>query len=118
MHGDYPHLSKNKRDVSIHGWWKVKPDSQNCPEYAHVEVWLQVNWCDIFGNCMWVTLDNNTKRVRAGGGSDRRTNARHECASKDWIGYRNVVDVDLEDVPDLPNKLKITRDVECYSNYP
>ena len=118
MHGDYPHVSKNNRDVSIHGWWDVNPGSQNCPEYADVEVWLKVNWCDIFGNCMWVTLDNNTNRVRAGGGSGHRTNARYECASEDVIGYQNVVDVDLEGVPDLPNKLKTTRNVKCCPNYP
>ncbi len=119
MEGDYPHLSNHRREVSTHGWWEIESDNQNCPEYAYVEVWLQANWCDFITGCRWITLAHQEKRIREGGGSGRRTTARYDCASNELlVGYRNVVDVDLVGVPDLPNKLKITREVECYPDYP
>lgn len=76
--GDYPHRSSTGFAASAHGWWKDRSPG-SCPEYADVEVTLQAHLC--FGNphgrkhCWWDTLDHQEQRIRAEGGSGRRTTA-------------------------------------------
>ncbi len=112
---DNPHRSSTGFAVSAHGWWeeKSRPKGQ-CPEFADVEAWLHVVWCDILTGCRWVLLDNQEKRVREGGGSNKRTTVRYDCASSEVVGYRIKVDVDLVNAPDLPNWVTRKSDVRCY----
>ncbi len=112
---DNPHRSSTGFAVSAHGWWNEtsRPKGQ-CPEFADVEARLQVAWCDDFTGCRWITLAKKEKRVREGGGSSNRTAVRFDCASTRVVGYRNVVDVDLVGMPDLPNRATREQDVRCY----
>ena len=111
--GDNPHVSRTGNEVSVHGWWTIDSDSGPCPTYADVEVWLQGWYCIEGVTCWWRTIDEDEKRVRAGGGAGNRTNARAFCVSDKVTGFRNVVDVDLVGVSDPPDKLYIIADVPC-----
>lgn len=35
---DNPHLSRNRTDVSGHGWWRIRAGT--CPTHARVKSWL------------------------------------------------------------------------------
>jgi len=117
--GDYPHLSSTGTDASAHGWWEDNSPGQ-CPEYADVDIILQARMCYyengvLTDRCYWDSLKRKKKRLRAGtGGSGRRVNVRHNCASTETIGYRSVIDVDLVGVPDGIGKLYRTNNVDCF----
>lgn len=114
---DRPHRSG--QEVSVHGSWKAKnPD--DCPLYADVEVQLQAHWCNDPMDCDWVTIADAEKRVLSGGGRGKRATARRSCTPTPGklTGYRNVVDVDLVGVPDLPGKAYNIYNLECTPNYP
>ena len=115
--GDNPHLSSTGFAVSAHGWW-IDNSPGSCPEYADVEVTLQAWSCygDPNGShhCLWETLDHKEKRIRAGGGSGRRTTARHDCVSYQQVSYRSIIDVDLVGIWDGPYKAYRYNNVACY----
>ena len=116
--GDNPHLSSTGFAASAHGWWLDHSDG-DCPEYADVEVWLQAKLCYYIDSepqyCWWDTVDRNEERIRAGGGSGRRTTARHDCVSNQTVAYRSIVDVDLVGTWDGPGVwISIAVDVDCY----
>ena len=112
---DNSHRSSTGFAVSAPGWWnETSTPKGQCPEFADVWARLQVAWCDDLTGCRWITLDKQEKRVREGGGSSKRTTVRFDCASSRVMGYRNVVDVDLVGMPDLPNRATRQNDVQCY----
>ena len=115
--GDNPHLSSSGFAASAHGWW-VDLSPGECPEYADVEVWLQAHLCYYIGSepqfCWYDTLDHKEKRIRAGGGSGKRTTVRHNCVSSQTVGYRSIIDVDLVGVWDGPGKTYKYADLPCY----
>ncbi len=112
---DNPHCSSTEFAVSAHGWWNEtsRPKGQ-CLEFADVEARLQVAWCNDFTRCRWITLDKQERRVREGGGRGRHTTVRFDCASSRVVEYRNVVDVDLVGMLDLPNRVIREQDVQGY----
>ena len=110
---DDPHWSDGKTTISVHGSWLKKPGT-SCPTYANVDTYLQANWCNPFG-CSYVTIAEDHRDVRAGGGSGRRGNARNECSGSDLTGYRGAVDIDLigqDDPPGLTYSNKF--DFNCH----
>lgn len=110
------HWSSGSTQLSVHGWWEVVSGSTGCPSHAFVETMMQGVWCDFrIGACWWKKVDKQEKRVRPGGGSNRRSNARTTCLNNDEVSFRSVIDVDLEGMSDPPTKLR-TRRVEfnCY----
>lgn len=97
--GDYVHISSTAPPAaSAHGWW-VYPEPTDLQ--ADVTVQLQVNraggWVNVGGP--------GVERVRAGGGSANRSNARVECAGPADTQWRSVVDVDVVGHIDSPGKL-------------
>ena len=109
--GDNPRVTRRGNEVSVHGWWTI--NSGSCPTHADVEVWLQGWYCMEGFGCWWRTINEDEKRIRAGGGAGKRTNVRAFCVSNHVTGFRNVVDVDLVGVSDPPDKLYITANVPC-----
>ena len=113
--GDWPHLSRNNKDVSADGYW-VDDSSGQCPQYADVEVWIEAHRCTLpdYGHCWWEIIANNKERVRASDPGGKRVNARRPCATFEETGYRTVVDVDLVGESDPPdNTYSIPRNVDC-----
>lgn len=113
---DNIHLTNNRTEVSVHGWWLKLND--DCPAKADVWVELQA-WSCVFWygswNCSWYTLDRSpTKRVFSGGGSGNRVNARNECASRSMVTFRSVVDVDIPGEVDSSEKWYKKRSLACY----
>ena len=116
--GDYPHRSSTGFAVSAHGWWLDRSPGE-CPEYADVRVTLQARVCEHYGThteiCSWDTLgEPAVERIRAGGGSGKRTTARHDCASDQAVSYRSIIDVDLVGIWDGPGRLYAHKNVDCY----
>lgn len=104
--GDYAHGSKSAGEVSAHGWWwnLISPPTL-CPAYADVEVWLQAVWTDGWGNYYWVTVADNTQRIRPKNiYTQDWTNARVSCVSSGVVGFRSIIDVDLVDWSDPPDQ--------------
>lgn len=92
--GDEPHTTSG--EVSAHGWWVISGGS-NCPDKAKVRNKLQAYACMGKRVCGWVTQKTGSKySVYAGSGSGKRSNARTACRSSKLVGWRNLVDVDLE----------------------
>ena len=98
---DNPHISSTAPDAaSVHGWWLV--NGGECPSTATVSVALQGFWCDSFG-CRWITVATGVGSHVAGGGGGNRTTARRPCSSTArLVGWRGLVDVDLDGVVDPP----------------
>ena len=113
---DWPHVSRNGRDTSVHGWWE-DDSSFGCPRYADVTVLLQAHWCHVpaRGQCWWQTIAYNKQRVRARDHGGQRVNARDYCRpATALVGYRGVVDVDLVGQSDPPDKVyTIPRNLLC-----
>ena len=105
---DNPHVSYN--EASVHGWWIKK--NNRCPSKADVTVWLQAAWRSGW-TCMWITLDSDKERIRAGGGRGKRVNARDACHSNELTLYRNVVDVDIPGTIDPPNVKTMVKQIPC-----
>ena len=109
-HSDKIHWSSGNTQLSMHGWWTIVPGSSGCPTRADVETMLQGVWCDFrIGACWWKKVNEQEKRVRAGGGAVKRSNARTSCVSTDEASLRSVIDVDLVGMPDPPGKLRCQR---------
>ena len=115
--GDYPHRSSQGFAASAHGWWTHSSPGA-CPTHADVEVTLQGYLCTRYPSgaeeSRWNTLDHQESRILAGGGSGRRTTARHNCISSQTVSYRSIIDVDLVDVWDGWFKKYVRNDVDCY----
>lgn len=110
-HSDNPHKSGN--EVSVHGWWTKSPGS-SCPRYAYVTVELEAYYCHWRSGCWWVAQSVNSDRVRSGeGGRGRRVAARFPCVSNNLVGWRSIVDVDLEGQIDMPLIVSRAANVEC-----
>lgn len=76
--------------------WRNKSGTGTCPSKATVTVYLQAWYCNPYPiNCYWATLTVGQADVYAGGGSGKWANARWACASKNTVGWRGFVDVDL-----------------------
>lgn len=114
-HGDDPHLSSSNDAVSAHGWWTVSGITWGCPEYADVEVQLQVWLCNVYNpnDCYWKTLNKSESRIRPGGGAGRRTTARILCSTSSEIGYRSIIDVDLVGQSDPDDNVYKSANVRC-----
>lgn len=95
---DKPHLSRNRTDASIHGWWI--DENGKCPDKANVDITLQAYWCDNVFGCQWRTVDTGSSDVRARNAGGKRANARQTCATFETISWRGDVDVDLIGVND------------------
>jgi hypothetical protein len=104
QHVDDVHVTRG--EASVHGWWS-KTTASDCPDKAKVKVWLQAWGCGSSG-CTWVTIDEN--RQSRNPGSSRRVNVRDTCSATTRIGWRGVVDVDLEWLVD-PSELTYGRSV-------
>ena len=98
---DNPHISSTAPDAaSVHGWWLVT--GGECPSTATVSVALQGYWCDFFG-CRWITVATDVGSHAEGGGGGNRTTARRTCSDTSRpVGWRGLVDVDLDGVIDPP----------------
>ncbi len=112
---DDPHLSSTRDAVSAHGWWEIPGVDWGCPDYADVEVKLQVWSCNVLdpNDCYFKTFSERDLRVLAGGGSGKRTTARIPCSMSGPIGYKSIVDVDLVDRSDPNDKEVATENVHC-----
>lgn len=97
---DWPHISANGLDASVHGWWTTTTPSK-CPATAKSTAYLQASWCSSFG-CQWVTVANGSGLIsHPGGGAGRRDNARVRCVSRSVkVAFRGGTDVDLVGVND------------------
>ena len=87
--GDYVHISSTApRTASGHGWWtKGESDATE----ADVTIQLQIN-----RNGTWAGVGSpGKKRVKPGGGSANRANARVVCTDTSTHEWRSVVDTDL-----------------------
>ncbi|WP_300011905.1 hypothetical protein [Pseudonocardia sp.] len=95
--GDNVHLSRTPPPTaSGHGWW-LRGSSD--AELADVTVQLQV-----LNNGNWVDVGPpGRKRVKPGGGSANRANARYLCANSLQVNWRSVIDVDLVGYADSSN---------------
>lgn len=79
-------------------WEQTYPEPTDL--LADVTVQLQVNRAG-----SWVDVGQlGSERVRAGGGSANRANARVECAGPADTEWRSIVDVDIVDHIDSPGK--------------
>lgn len=110
---DDPHWSNNNTSISVHGYWQKRSGS-SCPTFANVDTYLQANWCNPFG-CSYVTIDSDSRDVKAGGGSGWRGNARNGCSDSRLVSYRGAVDIDLigqNDPPGLTYSKKL--DFNCW----
>lgn len=97
--GDYVHISSTPpRSASAHGWWTYPTKTELV---ADVEVQLQIR-----RGGRWVDVGTpGVERVRPGGGSSNRSNARVPCLSSADTERRSVVDVDIVGRLDNPGKL-------------
>ncbi|MCY3570130.1 MAG: hypothetical protein F4Y69_12200 [Chloroflexi bacterium] len=86
-----------------------------CPEYADVEVHLQVWLCNVYNpnDCHWKTLNRSESRIRPGGGAGRGTPARIRCSTSAAIGYRSIIDVELVGQSDPDDKVYKSTNVRC-----
>ena len=109
---DNPHISRNRTDVSGHGWWNAIAGT--CPSHARVQSWLYQWTCDAIGNnCSWIEIDDDDRTLLPGGGAGKRTNVRRTCASSSSTGYKNLVDVDLIGFIDPPTQFYRIKNVNC-----
>lgn len=95
---DDVHMSRNRTDISVHGWWR--PLNDECPERARVWVALQVYRCGTVSEgiiCYWHTVDKSKPKLLwpGNGNSAARVNARFTCVTKRAVSWRAVVDVDI-----------------------
>jgi hypothetical protein len=97
--GDYVHISSTPpRSASAHGWWTYPTKTE---QVADVSVQLQVR-----RGGTWVDVGvAGVERVRSGGGSANRSNARVTCLTTADTEWRSVVDVDVVGRWDNPGKL-------------
>ena len=97
--GDYVHISSTPPpSASAHGWWTYGKETDL---KADVTVQLQVNQ-----GGTWVDVGRaGVERVRPGGGSVNRSNARVPCRTFESTEWRSVIDVDIIGVLDTPEKL-------------
>ncbi|MEV0845502.1 hypothetical protein AB0J21_06355 [Streptomyces sp. NPDC049954] len=86
---DNPHVSKNKVDMSGHGWW----DKGDCSN----------NRAKVF-NCVYEYFTDHSwrqqacspaKELKPGGGSSNRTVARFKCRTCAQTSWRDHVEVDV-----------------------
>jgi hypothetical protein len=106
--GDYVHVSNTPPlAASAHGWWTYAKETDL---KADVTVQLQVN-----RGGTWVDVGRpGVERVRPGGGSANRSNARVPCVTTESTEWRSVIDVDIVGVIDTPDKLYTTpRRLNC-----
>lgn len=114
-YGDHVHISSTAPPtVSAHGWWKFEPgfgpngpptafmgNSSTAGVLADVTVQLQIN-----ANGNWVDAGPPArKRLRPGGGSTSRANARFVCKNTAKHQWRSLVDADLVGHNDTPEQL-------------
>lgn len=90
--GDDPHVTRG--EVSSHGWWEIVVNN-GCSEKAKVKTRLQAWGCVLVVGCGWVT-EKTSIATSIKPGTARRANVRVACASTKIVGWRNLVDVDLE----------------------
>lgn len=110
---DRPHISANQRDVSVHGWWHYY--SGNCKK-ATVQLWLYHYRCVPDTNqCHWAfTAYDRVKEMPKKAPLYARANARYPCESfARKVGFKAVVDVDIDDLSDPPDRASIVEDVYC-----
>ena len=90
--GDNPHVSSG--EASSHGWWVIV-DNNGCSAKAKVKTRLQAWGCLSGIGCGWTTVKTGpSKSIKPG--TSLRANVRVACASTKKVGWRNLVDVDLE----------------------
>lgn len=105
--GDHVHVSSTPpATASGHGWW-MDPLGKHKNVKAKVTVWPQTRH-----GSTWKTVAEGAKKVKAGGkgASSRRANARKTCENRNTTQWRSVIDVDLIDIADSPEKA-VTRTV-------
>lgn len=101
--GDHVHVSSTPPPTaSGHGWW-LDPFNKHRSVKATVTVWLQAK-----DGGRWVTVAKGARRVKSGGGSSRRADARKRCENRERTQWRSVIDVDLIGIPDSPEKAVTT----------
>ncbi|QGG39888.1 hypothetical protein [Aeromicrobium yanjiei] len=88
--------------ASGHGWWlTADPSIINKKAWVTIEL-QQYNLSEL----KWKTKDTGRKKVKQGGGSSRRANARRDCKKTNaGVPWRTRIDVDIIGVGDTPNKL-------------
>lgn len=118
---DRVHLSRG--DVSVHSWWEALNDS--CPHRAHVWAELQAVYCTYYPDgthyCRFVPVIRSAKKLLREGGNTRydRVTTRITCTSRQTVGWRVVVDVDIPRRIDGPEKYYSQGvDLSCAVPYP
>ena len=108
---DNPHVTNNQ--ASVHVYW-VKTGG-TCPETATVTVDLQALFCDMDGDCSWITQETDSGTYKVGPGSGKWATPHKDCAGSNLVAWRGQVDVDLTDFSD-PYGYHYGRalDLNCY----
>jgi len=75
--------------------------SGTCPETATVTVDLQALFCDMDGDCSWITQETDSGTYKVGPGSQKWATPHKNCAGSNLVAWRGQVDVDLTDFSDL-----------------
>jgi hypothetical protein len=104
-HGDHVHISSTApRSASAHGWWTVDANVGEPPTHAIVTVQLQMKLQDE-NDATWIDAgEPGSERVKPGGGSANRANARVQCKNSARTIWRSVIDVDIIGYADSPNQ--------------
>jgi hypothetical protein len=108
---NYTHVTNN--EASVHGYWEQLGGT--CPKTATVTVNLQALFCDMDGDCSWITQKTNSGTFTAGGGSGNWATPHKTCGGANLVAWRGQVDVDLTDFADpYGYDYGVARDLNCY----
>jgi hypothetical protein len=108
---NYTHVTNN--EASVHGYWVQLGGT--CPKTATVTVDLQALFCDMDGDCSWITQKTNSGTFTSGGGSGNWATPHKTCGGANLVAWRGQVDVDLTDFADpYGYDYGVARDLNCY----
>lgn len=121
--GNSDRVHKSGGDVSVHSWWEALNNS--CPHKAHVWAELQAVYCTYYPDgtryCRFVPVIRSAMKLLREGGNTRydRVTTRITCTSRQTVGWRVAVDVDIPRRIDGPEKYYSEGvDLPCAVPYP
>lgn len=109
---DRPHISRNGRDVSAHGWWTYRNGSCRT---ATVTLWLYHLRISPTRGYYWALTDTDVvRRMPRNAPLSQRANVRHTCQhQRTAVSFHVVVDVDIDGQIDPPDRPSKTANVNC-----
>lgn len=109
---DEPHISRNGRDVSAHGWWKYRNGSCRT---ATVTLWLYHLRISPTRGYYWALTDTDVvRRMPRNAPLSQRANVRHTCRHQRMaVSFHVVVDVNIDGHPDPFDRPSKTKNVNC-----